>query len=239
MHISGKILWNLFHSRDTSSFITLHVGCLFSLLVFVTRCRRMFSEFELNSKPATFYDEAPGFLLQTVVSPLESSWLGPGGLMKELLRGLTKRPKICTIPRNFQVVSHLALMGAAWITCVPLEAGDRFRECNTQNWGFHCRERAPGMVPWSLHPSVWNTQESRTHQGFLGNSLRKLLTRKHVSFWVSALGEGRGVLLMRWMSERNFIFCTFHSSLISEAFCHSSHHLHLPMGLLWLRAFWA
>lgn len=53
--------------------------------------------------------------------------------MKELLRGLTKRPKICTIPRNFQVVSHLALMGAAWITCVPLEAGDRFRECNTQN----------------------------------------------------------------------------------------------------------
>ena len=46
---------------------------------------------------------------------------------------LTKRPKICTIPQNLHVVYHLALMGAAWITCVPLEARDRFHVCNIQN----------------------------------------------------------------------------------------------------------
>lgn len=53
--------------------------------------------------------------------------------MEDLLRVLTKRPKICTIPQNLQVVYHLALMDAVWITCVPLEARDRFRVCNIQN----------------------------------------------------------------------------------------------------------
>ena len=53
--------------------------------------------------------------------------------MEDLLRMLTKRPKICTVPQNLQVVYHLALMDAVWITYVPLEARDRFRVRNIQN----------------------------------------------------------------------------------------------------------
>lgn len=52
------------------------------------------------------------------------------------------------------------MMGAAWITCVLLEAEIGFVCITYRTGGFHCREELLGWCPGASNSSAWITRKA-------------------------------------------------------------------------------